>query len=187
MIDLYYWPTPNGWKATIALEEMELPYRIVPINIGRGDQFEPDFLRISPNNRMPAIVDHEPLGGGEPLAMFESGAILLYLAEKSGRFLPEGVRERYDVTQWLMWQMGNLGPMLGQHGHFKLYAEALKSAATPAASAAAPARGPTTKPASTCSARRRPPASSLTSAPDHEADSQVGTRRPGARRRSGGS
>ncbi len=122
MIDLYYWPTPNGWKATIALEEMELPYRVVPVNIGRGDQFKEEFLRISPNNRMPAIVDHEPMGGGEPLAMFESGAILLYLAEKSGRFLPQGVRERYDVTQWVMWQMGNLGPMLGQHNHFIRYA-----------------------------------------------------------------
>ncbi|MGH0037519.1 MAG: glutathione S-transferase N-terminal domain-containing protein [Myxococcota bacterium] len=122
MIDLYYWPTPNGWKISIALEEMELPYRIVSVNIGRGEQFEPDFLAISPNNRMPAIVDHEPLGGGAPLSVFESGAILLYLAEKTGRFLPAPARERYEAVQWLMWQMGGLGPMLGQHGHFKLYA-----------------------------------------------------------------
>jgi len=122
MIDLYYWPTPNGWKASIALEEMELPYRVVPVNIGRGEQFAPEFLAVSPNNRMPAIVDHEPAGGGEPLAVFESGAILLYLAEKSGRFLPTDVRGRSEVVQWVMWQMGGLGPMLGQHGHFKLYA-----------------------------------------------------------------
>jgi len=122
MIDLHYWPTPNGWKISIALEEMELAYRIVPVNIGRGEQSEPDFLAISPNNRMPAIVDHEPLGGGPPLAIFESGAILLYLAEKSGRFLPQDPRGRYDVIQWVMWQMGGLGPMLGQHGHFRLYA-----------------------------------------------------------------
>ncbi len=122
MIDLYYWPTPNGWKASIALEEMEFPYRVVPVNIGRGEQFAPEFLAISPNNRMPAIVDHEPGDGGEPLAVFESGAILVYLAEKSGRFLPADVRGRSDVLQWVMWQMGGLGPMLGQHGHFKLYA-----------------------------------------------------------------
>jgi GST-like protein len=122
MIDAYYWPTPNGWKLSIALEEMELPYQVVPVNIGRGEQFEADFLEISPNNRMPAIVDHEPPGGGAPLALFESGAILLYLAEKSGRFLPTAPRERYDVIQWVMWQMGGLGPMLGQHGHFALYA-----------------------------------------------------------------
>jgi len=122
MIDLHYWPTPNGWKISIALEEMGLDYRIVPVNIGRGDQFRPDFLAISPNNRMPAIVDHEPLGGGAPLAVFESGAILLYLAEKSDRFLPSSPRGRYEVVQWLMWQMGGLGPMLGQHGHFALYA-----------------------------------------------------------------
>ena len=121
MIDLYFWPTPNGWKITIALEEMALPYRVIPVNIGRGEQFAPDFLAISPNNRMPAIVDHEPLDGGAPLALFESGAILLYLAEKSGRFLPRAVRERFRVTQWLMWQMGGLGPMGGQAGHFRLY------------------------------------------------------------------
>jgi GST-like protein len=122
MIDLHYWPTPNGWKISIALEEMELPYRVVPVNIGRGEQFEPAFLEISPNNRMPAIVDHEPAGGGDPPAIFESGANLIYLADKSGRFLPEDIRGRSDVLQWVMWQMGGLGPMLGQHGHFKLYA-----------------------------------------------------------------
>jgi GST-like protein len=122
LIDVHYWPTPNGWKITIALEEMGLPYRIVPVNIGRGEQFAPDFLAISPNNRMPAIVDHEPEDGGQPLAVFESGAILLYLAEKTGRFLPRDVRGRSEVVQWLMWQMGGLGPMLGQHGHFRLYA-----------------------------------------------------------------
>ena len=122
MIDLHYWPTPNGWKVSIALEEMGLPYTVVPVNIAQGEQFRPEFLAVSPNGRMPAIVDHEPLGGGESLAVFESGAILLYLAEKSGRFLPAAPRERYAVTQWLMWQMGGLGPMLGQHGHFKFYA-----------------------------------------------------------------
>ncbi len=126
MIDLHFWPTPNGWKISIALEEMELPYRLVPVNIGRGEQFEASFLAISPNGRMPAIVDRDPTGsaegGGEPLSIFESGAILLYLAEKSGRFLPADLRGRYAVTEWLMWQMGGLGPMLGQHGHFQLYA-----------------------------------------------------------------
>jgi GST-like protein len=122
MIDLYYWPTPNGWKISIALEEMELPYTLRYVNIARGEQFAPEFLQISPNNRMPAIVDHAPLGGGAPLALFESGAILLYLAEKSGRFLPRDPRGRYEVTQWVMWQMGGLGPMGGQVGHFRLYA-----------------------------------------------------------------
>ena len=122
MIDLHYWPTPNGWKISIALEEMGLEYRVVPVNIGRGEQFRPEFLAISPNNRMPAIVDHAPEGGGAPLSIFESGAILVYLAEKTGQFLPQDPRDRYDVLQWLMWQMGGLGPMLGQHGHFKLYA-----------------------------------------------------------------
>ncbi len=122
MIDLHYWPTPNGWKVSIALEEMGLPYRVVPVDIGRGQQFTPEFMAISPNNRMPAIVDHEPLGGGAPLAIFESGAILLYLGEKSGKFLSNDVRGRYDVAQWLFWQVGGLGPMFGQHGHFKLYA-----------------------------------------------------------------
>jgi GST-like protein len=122
VIDLYYWPTPNGWKISIALEEMELPYNVIGVNIGRGDQFKPDFLAISPNNRMPAIVDHEPKGGGEPVAVFESGAILIYLAEKSGLFLPTSLEGRFDVIQWVMWQMGGLGPMLGQNGHFRLYA-----------------------------------------------------------------
>jgi GST-like protein len=122
MIDLYYWPTPNGWKISIALEEMELPYRTVMLNIGRGEQFEPDFLAISPNNRMPAIVDHEPSGGGAPISVFETGAILLYLAEKCGRFLPADPRKRVEVTEWLMWQMGGLGPMLGQNHHFRIYA-----------------------------------------------------------------
>ena len=122
MIDLYYWPTPNGWKISIALEEMELPYRIVPVNIGRGEQFEPGFLAISPNNRIPAIVDHDPPGGGEPVPVFETGAILVYLAEKAGMLLPARLRERKQVLEWLMWQMGGLGPMLGQNGHFLLYA-----------------------------------------------------------------
>ena len=122
MIDLHYWPTPNGWKLSIMLEECELPYRLVPVNIGKGEQFTPKFLAISPNNRMPAIVDDEPEGGGAPIAIFESGACLLYLAEKTGKFLPADLRERYAVTQWLMWQMGGLGPMAGQNGHFLLYA-----------------------------------------------------------------
>jgi GST-like protein len=122
MIDLYYWPTPNGWKASIALEEMELPYRVIPVNIGRGDQFRPEFLARSPNNRIPAIEDHDPADGGPPLSVFESGAILVYLAEKSGRFLPSDLRGRTEVLEWVMWQTSGLGPMLGQHGHFKLYA-----------------------------------------------------------------
>src|SRR5216684_107168 len=122
MIDLHYWPTPNGWKISIMLEECGLPYKLMPVNIGTGEQFKPEFLKISPNNRMPAIVDDDPPGGGAPTAVFESGAILLYLAEKSGRFLPGDLRGRYDVTQWLMWQMGGLGPMAGQAGHFRLYA-----------------------------------------------------------------
>jgi len=122
MIDLYYWPTPNGWKITIMLEETGLSYTVRPVNIGRGEQFAPDFLRISPNNRMPAIVDCDPPGGGPPLSIFESGAILLYLAEKTGQFMPRDVRGRYDVAQWLMWQMGGLGPMLGQAHHFRGYA-----------------------------------------------------------------
>jgi GST-like protein len=122
VIDLYYWPTPNGWKVSIALEEMGLPYHVIPVDIGRGEQFEASFLALSPNGRMPAIVDREPEGGGPPIPVFESGAILIYLAEKSGRFLPRELRSRIDVVQWLMWQMGGLGPMLGQHGHFALYA-----------------------------------------------------------------
>ena len=122
MIDLYCWPTPNGWKISIMLEECGLPYKFMPVNIGKGEQFAPAFLAISPNNRMPAIVDHAPTGGGAPVAVFESGAILQYLAEKTGRFLPADLRGRYQVLQWLMWQMGGLGPMAGQNGHFLLYA-----------------------------------------------------------------
>lgn len=122
MIDLYYWPTPNGHKITLFLEEAELPYRIVPVNIGKGEQFEPSFLKIAPNNRMPAIVDHDPAGGGEPISIFESGAILLYLAEKTGNFLPSDVRGRFEVLEWLFWQMGGLGPMAGQNHHFANYA-----------------------------------------------------------------
>ncbi|WP_332775507.1 glutathione binding-like protein [Polaromonas sp.] len=122
MIDLHYWPTPNGWKISIMLEECGLPYRLRPVNIGKGEQFAPEFLAISPNNRMPAIVDHAPAGASEPVAVFESGAILIYLAEKTGRFLPADGHGRYQALQWLMWQMGGLGPMAGQNGHFLLYA-----------------------------------------------------------------
>ena len=122
MIDLFYWPTPNGHKITLMLEECGLAYRIHPINIGAGDQFQPDFLALSPNNRMPAIIDHAPNDGGEPVRMFESGAILLYLAEKTGQFLANDLRTRYQTIQWLMWQMGGLGPMAGQNHHFNLYA-----------------------------------------------------------------
>jgi GSH-dependent disulfide-bond oxidoreductase len=122
MIDLHYWPTPNGWKITIALEELELPYKVVPVNIGRGEQFQPEFLAISPNNRMPAIVDHAPADGGKPLSVFESGAILLYLADKTGKLCPKDLRGRVEVLEWLMWQMGGLGPMSGQANHFRNYA-----------------------------------------------------------------
>ncbi|WP_249978334.1 glutathione binding-like protein [Vreelandella olivaria] len=122
MIDLYYWTTPNGHKISIMLEEAKLAYRINPINIGRGEQFDPEFLAISPNNRIPAIVDHAPSDGGQPLALFESGAILEYLADKCGQFLPAKGRERYIVLQWLHWQMGGLGPMAGQNHHFGHYA-----------------------------------------------------------------
>ena len=122
MIDLHYWPTPNGWKVSIMLEETGLPYRLIPVNIGRGEQFTPEFLALSPNNRMPAIVDHDPPGGGEPVSIFESGAILVYLAEKTGQFLPPSLRDRYEVLQWVMWQMGGLGPMAGQAHHFRQYA-----------------------------------------------------------------
>ena len=122
MIDLYYWTTPNGHKITMFLEEAGLPYRIVPVHIGRGEQFKPDFLRISPNNKMPAIVDHAPADGGEPLALFESGAILLYLADKIHRFIPADLRGRNMALQWLFWQMGGLGPMAGQNHHFVQYA-----------------------------------------------------------------
>ncbi|MGA9993339.1 MAG: glutathione binding-like protein [Thiobacillaceae bacterium] len=122
MIDLYYWTTPNGHKITLFLEETGLPYRILPVNIGRGQQFETEFLRISPNNKIPAIVDTEPADGGVPVSVFESGAILLYLAEKMGRFLPADLRGRYETMQWLFWQMGGLGPMAGQSHHFTQYA-----------------------------------------------------------------
>jgi GSH-dependent disulfide-bond oxidoreductase len=122
MIDLYYWPTPNGWKITIMLEECALPYRVERVRIGRGDQFKPEFLAISPNGKMPAIVDSEPPHGNAPLAIFESGAILIYLAEKAGRFLAKDLAGRMAVIQWLMWQMSGLGPMAGQNGHFLLYA-----------------------------------------------------------------
>ena len=122
MIDLHYWPTPNGWKISIALEELGLPYTVKPVNIGRGAQFEPAFLAISPNNRIPALVDHAPPGGGAAFSSFETGAMLVYLAEKTGRLMPTDFRGRHTVLPWLMWQMGGLGPMLGQHGHFKLYA-----------------------------------------------------------------
>jgi GST-like protein len=122
MIDLYYWTTPNGHKITMFLEEAGLPYRIVPVDIGKGDQFRPDFLRISPNNRIPAIVDNEPANGGKPISIFESGAILLYLAEKIGKFIPSDLAGRAEVLQWLFWQMGGLGPMAGQNHHFRNYA-----------------------------------------------------------------
>jgi GST-like protein len=122
MIDLHYAPTPNGWKITIMLEECGLAYTVDPMQLGRGDQHQPEFLKLNPNGRMPAIVDRAPADGGEPVAMFESGAILIYLAEKAGKFMPREMRARFDVMQWLMWQMGGLGPMLGQNGHFLLYA-----------------------------------------------------------------
>ena len=122
MIDLHYWPTPNGHKITLFLEEAGLDYRICPVNIGKGDQFQPDFLAIAPNNRIPAIVDHAPADGGAPLALFESGAILLYLADKLQRFIPADLRGRNVALQWLFWQMGGLGPMTGQYGHFHVYA-----------------------------------------------------------------
>ena len=122
MIDLYYWGTPNGLKARLALEEMELAYTIHPVNIGRGQQFEPDFLRISPNNKIPAIVDHAPVDGGEAITLFESGAILLYLAEKTGRLLSRDLRVRATTLEWLFWQIAGLGPMAGQAGHFRIHA-----------------------------------------------------------------
>lgn len=122
MIELYYWPTPNGHKITIFLEEAGLDYRIVPVNIGTGEQFNPDFLKISPNNRMPAIIDLNPTDGSDPISIFESGAILLYLAEKTGQFIPENLRDRKVVLEWLFWQVGGLGPMAGQNHHFVQYA-----------------------------------------------------------------
>lgn len=122
MIDLYYWTTPNGHKITMFLEETGLEYRVIPINIGKGEQFREDFLKISPNNKIPAIVDHAPSDGGEPVTVFESGAILQYLAEKTGSHFGETPRERFEVLEWLMWQMGGLGPMAGQAHHFMIYA-----------------------------------------------------------------
>lgn len=122
MIELHYWPTPNGHKITLFLEEIGIPYTIKPVNIGKGEQFQPEFLAIAPNNRMPAMVDTAPTGGGEPVSVFESGAILQYLAEKTGRFLPADLRGKYTVLEWLFWQMGGLGPMLGQNHHFNRYA-----------------------------------------------------------------
>jgi len=124
MIVLYYWPTPNGHKITMFLEEAGLGYRIHPVDISAGDQFKPEFLAFSPNNRMPAIIDSSPADGGEPITVFESGAILTYLAEKSGRFLPTDVHGRKTAMEWLFWQMGGLGPMAGQNHHFGIYAPA---------------------------------------------------------------
>jgi len=122
MIDLYYWPTPNGHKITMFLEEAELEYRIIPVNIGAGDQFKPEFLEISPNNKMPAIVDHDPPDSGDAISVFESGAILVYLAEKTGKLLPKDLRGRKTALEWLFWQVGGLGPMAGQNHHFSKYA-----------------------------------------------------------------
>jgi GST-like protein len=122
MIDLYYWPTPNGHKITLFLEETGLDYTIKPVDIGKGEQFAPEFLKISPNNRMPAIVDQAPADGGEPISIFESGAILQYLADKTGRFMPKAIRDRIVVNEWLFWQVGGLGPMAGQNHHFSRYA-----------------------------------------------------------------
>ena len=122
MIDFHYWPTPNGHKVTLFLEETGVGYTIKPVDIGKGAQFEPAYLAISPNNKMPAIVDTEPADGGAPLSVFESGAILLYLAEKTGRFLPADPRARIQTLEWLFWQVGGLGPMTGQYGHFHVYA-----------------------------------------------------------------
>ena len=122
MIDLYWWPTPNGQKIRIFVEESGIPWRGHKVDIGKGEQFKPEFLAISPNNRIPAIVDHEPAGGGGPLSVFESGAVLWYLAEKAGKFLPTDLRGRMEVLQWLFWQNAGLGPMAGQKGHFSYYA-----------------------------------------------------------------
>jgi len=119
MIDLYFWPTPNGKKVSILLEEVGLPYRVIPLDIGLGAQFSREYLALNPNHRMPAIVDHEPLGGGAPISVFESGAILMYIAEKAGRFWPQTPREKYEVAQWVMWQMANQGPKFGESGHFR--------------------------------------------------------------------
>ncbi len=122
MIDVHYWTTPNGHKITIFLEEAGLKYKIIPVNIGKGEQFKAEFLSVSPNNRIPAIVDHDPPGGGKPISVFESGAILLYLAEKTGKFIAKDIRGRVATLEWLFWQMGGLGPMSGQNNHFSNYA-----------------------------------------------------------------
>ena len=119
MIEVFYWPTPNGKKVTILLEELGVEYKITPVAIGRGDQFKPDFLALNPNHRMPVIVDHAPAGGGAPISVFESGAIMMYLAEKAGQYWPQDTRARYEVAQWVMWQMANQGPKLGECGHFR--------------------------------------------------------------------
>jgi GSH-dependent disulfide-bond oxidoreductase len=119
MYDVHYWPTPNGKKVTILLEELGAQYKIVPCNIGRGDQFTREFLKMNPNHRMPVLVDHNPTGGGEPVAVFESGAIMMYIAEKEGKFFPQAMRPKYQVTQWLIWQMANQGPKSGECGHFR--------------------------------------------------------------------
>src|SRR5947209_12457331 len=126
MLDLHFWPTVNGKKVRILLEELGLDYNLVPCNIGRGDQFKPEFLKINPNHRMPVLVDHNPKGGGAPISIFESGAIMMYLAEREGRFWPQEQRKKYDVVQWVMWQMANQGPKFGEQGHF------LRTVQTPA-------------------------------------------------------
>jgi len=123
MLDLYYWPTPNGKKVTIQLEECGLDYNVMACNIGKGDQFSETFLEICPNNRMPALVDHDPLGSGEPISVFESGAIMLYIAEKTGQFMPSDIRGKYEVMQWVIWQMANQGPKTGECGHFRRLSE----------------------------------------------------------------
>lgn len=122
MIELHSWPTPNGLKVSIFLEEAGLETKVFPVNIGKGEQFDPAFLKISPNNRIPAIIDTNPTGGGDPVTLFESGAILLYLAEKTGKFLPTDIHARAKTLEWLFWQVGGLGPMAGQNGHFNIYA-----------------------------------------------------------------
>jgi len=123
MIEVFFWPTGNGKKVIIQLEECGLPYKITPVNIGRGDQFTADYLKIAPNNRMPAIIDHEPAGGGAPLSIFESGAIMMYLAEKTGKFWPQEPHKKYDVAQWMFWQTGNQGAKMGEQGHFRRAAQ----------------------------------------------------------------
>ncbi|MDP2124747.1 MAG: glutathione S-transferase N-terminal domain-containing protein [Parvibaculum sp.] len=123
MIDLYYWPTPNGKKVTILLEECGLPFNLIALHIGRGDQFSPEFLKLNPNHRMPALIDHDPMGGGAPIGIFESGAMMMYIAEKAGKFFPQDPHGKYQVIQWVMWQMANQGPKLGECGHFRRLGE----------------------------------------------------------------